>query len=193
MQIIHVVGENKKIRKEIEVKAKAPDLDKLKEKLIALGCVLGEPVVQHDTIFTNFEGDFTAFMPGTSFLRIRESGGKAVFNLKQPQSNELDVIEHETEIQDSHAMLNILSLLGFKEAVRVHKTRIRTKYNDLEICLDDVKDLGTFIEVEKITEEADAGKIQEELFMFLESLGVKRDDRVTNGYDTLIYLRNHQK
>jgi predicted adenylyl cyclase CyaB len=56
------------------------------------------------------------------------------------------------------------------------------------ICLDEVRDLGTFIELEKITEGEDPIKVQSELFAFLKSLGVREEDRVERGYDTLLYL-----
>jgi adenylate cyclase class IV len=52
--------------------------------------------------------------------------------------------------------------------------------------LDQVKGLGNFIEVEKFSTD-DTFKIQEELFRFLETLGVKRKDRVLHGYDVLVY------
>jgi len=60
------------------------------------------------------------------------------------------------------------------------------------ICLDEVEGLGSFIEVEKTSAE-DGEAIQEELFNFLESLGVKREDRVFKGYDTLKYDSINQK
>ena len=55
-----------------------------------------------------------------------------------------------------------------------------------------MSDLGTFVEVEKITEDVEAEAVQNELFEFLETLGVKKEDRIVQGYDTLFYLK-HQK
>jgi adenylate cyclase class IV len=46
------------------------------------------------------------------------------------------------------------------------------------------------IEVEKIT-EGEGDDVQEELFTFLETLGVTREDRVINGYDTLMYQQQN--
>ena len=79
--------------------------------------------------------------------------------------------------------------MGYKPAVEIHKVRRRAKYKDYEICLDGVKELGAFVEVEKITDNENADKVQDELFSFLESLGVSKDNRETHGYDTLIYLK----
>ncbi len=177
------------MKKEIEVKAKAEDLNILKKKLEELGCVFTNPTEQKDTIFVNFDSDFATFMPGTNFLRIRETDNKILFTLKQPQSNELDCIEKEIEVSDRNQLKDMLELMGYHEAIQVHKIRTKTKYNDMEICLDEVKDLGMFIEVEKIV-DGDGETVQNELLDFLESLGVSRENRIINGYDTLMYLKN---
>jgi adenylate cyclase class IV len=61
----------------------------------------------------------------------------------------------------------------------------------MEIVLDTVKDLGEFIEAEKIVESADGNsrnKVQEELYSFLETLGVEKADHIIGGkYDIMLY------
>lgn len=180
------------MKREIEVKAKVDDFTKIRDELEKLGCVFSDPIIQEDTIFVNFDGDFTKFMPDTNFLRIRKMKDKILFTLKQSENNELDCIEKEVEISDAEQFREALELMGYHEAVQVHKTRTKTKYQDMEICLDEVKDLGSFIEVEKIT-EGDGEAVQNELFSFLETLGISKESRVVNGYDTLIYLKNNPR
>ena len=178
------------MKKEIEVKARVADLTELTRKLEALGISLSEPIIQNDETFTDENyGDYDKFQPGKNVLRIRENNGKFIFTLKQPQSNELDCLEREIEITDPKEFREALLLMGYKPAVEIHKVRRKAKYKDYEICLDEVKGLGSFAEVEKITDDENADEVQNELFEFLESFGVKREDRVTNGYDTLIYLK----
>ncbi|MDO8743454.1 MAG: class IV adenylate cyclase [Candidatus Azambacteria bacterium] len=177
------------MRKEIEVKAKVANLDTVAQKLLKLGCALSEPLTQNDTIFVDDKyGPFEKFQPDKNLLRIRESQGKFLFTLKQPKSNQLDCIERETEILNPQEMKEVLLLMGYHEAVQVHKVRIKTNYNNWEICLDKVEGLGSFIEVEKICEDVDAEKIQNELFAFLQTLDIKPEDRIYEGYDTLVYL-----
>lgn len=177
------------MRKEIEVKAKVNNLDEIAGKLTELGCVLSQPITQHDTVFVeNDYGPFEQFQPKKNLLRIREAGNEFILTLKRPQSNQLDSIEHETKIYDPNETKEILALMGYHEIVKIHKTRRKTKYNEWKICLDQVDKLGSFIEVEKMADDADAKKIQNELFSFLQSLGIKQEDRVFDGYDTLIYL-----
>lgn len=107
--------------------------------------------------------------------------------MKKQLENELDNIEHESMISNPNHMENILKDIGFYEIVQVKKKRKKCKYQDLEICVDNVEGLGDFIEVEKLCEEGDSLQVQEELFRFLESLGVRREDRIMIGYDTLVY------
>lgn len=181
------------MRKEIEVKAKVLDAEKLKSKINDLGIVLSEPIIQKDQTFVdNNYGDYDKFQPGKNILRIRENNGKYIFTLKQPQSNELDCLERETEIIDPEEFKESLILMGYMPAVRVNKVRQKAKYKDLEICIDEVEGLGLYIEVEKITEDENAEMVQEELFSFLESLGVHKENREVHGYDTLIYMKNNK-
>jgi len=178
------------MRKEIEVKAKIGNLEEITKKLIALGCILSGPVTQNDKTFVNANyGEYDKFQRGKNILRIRESNGKFLFTVKQPQSNELDAIEYETEISSSEEFEKALILMEYKPIVEIQKIRRKAKFNDFEICLDEVKGLGSFIEVEKITEDDDANRVQDELFGFLKNIGVDEKDRVLQGYDTLIYLK----
>lgn len=177
------------MRKEIEVKAKVANLDTVAQKLLELGCILSEPLTQNDAIFVDGNyGSFDQFQPYKNLLRIRESNGKFLFTLKQPKSNQLDCIERETEILNPQEMKEALLLMGYHEVVQVHKVRTKTNYGDWEVCLDKVEGLGSFIEVEKICEDGDAEKVQNELFTFLQTLGIKPEDRIYEGYDTLVYL-----
>src|SRR3989338_6085480 len=96
------------MRKEIEVKARAGNLSELASKLESLGFVVSEPIAQRDAIFVDSNyGQFDQFQPDKNLLRIRESGEKFVFTIKQPKANQLDSIEHETEIANPEERLGI--------------------------------------------------------------------------------------
>jgi adenylate cyclase class 2 len=99
-------------------------------------------------------------------------------------------MEHEVEINDPEEMKSIIKLVGFEELSYVNKTRQKCKYNGLEICFDEIDELGSYIEVEKLGDDSDGPKIQTELFEFLKSLGIKDEDRATTGYDVLIAQKN---
>jgi adenylate cyclase class 2 len=178
---------------EIEVKAKIGDAATIIKKLADFGGKFSEPIVQHDEVFTKKGTDPTATkMSGNPVLRIRSQGDKTIFTLKQDRENELDCIEKELEVSDKDTLRDVLDLLGFEKIVEVHKTRRKMKYNDYEICVDEVEGLGNFIEVEKFSDEP-GDKIQAELFEFLKGFGVSELDRMMHGYDTLIWEKEHGK
>ena len=157
------------------------------EKLKVLGCVFDTAITQEDIVYAKNVGSLKNFRDNDVFLRIRVKNKKKIlFTLKKRMTNDLDAIEHEVEISSKEEMEQALFLMGYKEAVRVNKTRVITHYDTCEICIDDVENLGTFIEMEKLTKDGDSDKIQEELFKFFESLGISRTDRVMSGYDILM-------
>ena len=93
--------------------------------------------------------------------------------------------EFETEISDPDALEQAIFLMGYSVANGLDKTRQTAHFQNYEICLDNVAELGSFIEVEKFSDE-DPDKVVAELFAFLQTLGVQKVDQVFKKYDTLI-------
>ena len=182
--------------REIEVKVKVNNFENLKKKLIEKGCVLSDPIDQHDVIYSVKDSmeEFESAKEGDIILRIRYLKDTAEFNLKQQRSNEMDNLEYETKIENPDEMHKILHVLGWNPVIEVKKTRKKGKLGEYEICLDQVEKLGTFIELEKLTDDnASPEIVRNELFKELESLGFSKDDEELKGYDTQIYqlgLRN---
>ncbi len=177
--------------KEIEVKAKLNDRENVTKRLKALDCVFEPPITLEDVVYAKNVGSLKKFRTNDVFLRIRlKNKKKTLFTLKKRMINDLDALEYEVKISSKDEMEQALFLMGYKEATRVNKTRVITHYNNCEICLDDVENLGSFIEMEKLTEGGDSGKIQEKLFNFFESLGIKQEDRIFSGYDVLMIQKS---
>jgi adenylate cyclase, class 2 len=180
--------------REIEIKIKVGDLDKIQEKLKGRGCVFSDPISQRDVIYSKggSTSEWQSAKEGDIILRIRRMNDIAEFNLKQQRSSEMDNIEYETEIEDPEVMHNILLILGWHPEVEVKKIRRKGKLGEYEICLDDVEKLGSYIEVEKLTsDDANHKEVREELFGVIESLDLSRSDEETRGYDTQIYFLSH--
>jgi adenylate cyclase class 2 len=172
--------------KEIEVKAKVKNKEMLVKALTMLGCELSAPITQGDTCYAKNADTLEAYFTNDHFLRIRKTNdGTYIFTVKQPMKQALSKIEHETQIMNPIELEHALFLMGYKKANSVEKSRQIAHYKDYEICFDEVKDLGSFIEVEKFSEE-NPDHIREELFNFLISLGVSKEDEVNEGYDILI-------
>lgn len=176
--------------KEIEIKAKLKNKEVIIERLQKLGCIFEEQITQNDTVYVKNLGSVEVYNANDVFLRIRvKNKSKIIFTLKKRLKNDLDALEHETVIDSKEEMEKALFLMGYQEAIKINKTRIITHFNGCEICIDEVEGLGSFIEMEKLVEEADSEKIQDELFNFFISIGIESEDRVFSGYDILI-LKN---
>jgi len=178
---------------EIEVKAKVSSFEEIQSKLANLGCAFSEPSIQKDRVYLPNGIEFPDKTKGTLFARIRNSNDKYIFTLKKQLETEFENIEHELIIDSPEQADEMLKLLDFHEVLSVSKKRIKCKYDGMEICLDDVERLGSFVEVEKMTDEDDTQKIKKELFEFLETLGIKKEDQVFKGYATLIYELNNKE
>lgn len=181
---------------EVEVKARLRNREQVIKKLESLGCKFSEELHQIDRVFIP-EG--VPFPPplGTAVLRVRKQNEKSFLTLKIPQSGPQDCIEKEMEISSGEEMVEIIKLLKYYEVPTVDKKRIKTNIGDIEVVLDEVKDLGGFIEAEKIvhsSEEADRKKTMEELFDFLSTLDIQKEDRVIDGkYDIMLFEKNKAK
>lgn len=176
--------------REIEIKLKAKNFEELERKLQEKGCVLSEPISQHDVIysFKDSKREFESAQEGDIIIRIRHLKDTAQLNLKQQRSGEMDNLEYETEVKNPEETDKILRTIGWMPVVEVRKLRRKGKLGKYEVCLDEVERLGTFVELECLTDDdANPEKVREELFKELESLGLSRSDEETRGYDTQIY------
>ncbi len=184
---------------EIEVKAKLRDKEKVLEHLKKLGAEILSTKYQKDIAYwpNDVKTIEDGHLLGKNYMRIREqeSNGKkrVIFTLKQTMTNQLDCIEHEIDIkeEDIFALKNIILTLGFYEFITIEKNRTTAKLDDIEVCLDDVTDLGSFIELEKFGESENADKIQGELNEILASWGINQDDYLYEGYDILLHKKKN--
>lgn len=172
--------------REIEIKAKVADKQQLLDTILSAGIKLSAPIKQHDVVYG--QANVADNSPGSIWLRIRtENDSRTIFTLKQQFKGGLDSIEHETIVDDAAEMTSIISRLGFTLYSDLTKTRQKAKFGEIEICVDDVEELGVFIEAEWLADEdADGDVIVEALWKELEKFDVKRSDEVFEGYDVLL-------
>lgn len=172
--------------REIEIKLRLKDKPKLLENAKKAGIFFGQPVTQHDIVYgRKIKGHFNA---SDNWLRIRVvNNGKSFLTLKRDFSGHLDSIERELEIGSPSVMQTILEDLGFSLYLELTKTRRTAHMLDMELCLDEVEGLGSFLEIEKMCDDnSDYKTVSNELWGVLKSLGQEEEDRVDHGYDVLI-------
>ena len=182
--------------REIEIKLKVKDLDELEKKMSEAGCVFGESFKQHDVIYSdkNNSRKFDEPIEGDVSVRIRYEENSVKLTLKQQRSYQMDCIEYETEIKDPKVFDGMLKVLGWIPECEVCKTRKKGKLGDYEASLDNVEKLGSFVELEMITDDdADPQKAREELFKVMQQFGFSEADEETDGYDIQIYKLENKK
>ena len=176
--------------REIEIKARANNIPSIVEAITRQGGSVSEPIIQHDRVY-GMVGVAGASENGEPWLRIRSETKagvtKQLFTLKKSITNQMDSIEHETEVLDEKEIEAIIKHLNFVPYSDLTKTRRKAKIGEVEVCVDHLEGLGDFIELEKLTDEVVAYDVViAELWTIFESLGVIKADEITDGYDVLM-------
>jgi adenylate cyclase class 2 len=177
---------------EVEVKERLrAGVDIAIRHLIANGFSFGKPLFQHDTVYAREESDITEWRPGVSVARIRTERSRSILNAKTYTKTPLTKIEHETIIEQPEEAAAILKALGLKEITRVEKWRHLGTKDGLTACVDEVVDLGTFVEFELLYREPPPISAQDELHQLAISLLPGIVTRIFAGYDELALARAH--
>jgi adenylate cyclase, class 2 len=136
---------------EVEVKAKLDNFDEARENFSKLGVWLKDKEIQKDIMFgqDRFLDEEHKLKEGSIMARIRQKKQKVIVCFKEVNSGHAK-FEAEFESPDLETAKKFLEKLDFKEAFEIEKLREHYGYKTFKICLDDVKELGRFIEVEKI-------------------------------------------
>ena len=135
---------------------------------------------QIDTVFLLPEQVDAPIVPGSKIMRVRdvlnpETGElqQSLMTLKVEGQTKLVSDEYEFAVDDGNAARQMLTALGWQEIVTVDKVRLESKTKDYTICIDEVAELGLFIELEILTEDdANAGDIQQQMHTFLKNLNI---------------------
>lgn len=174
--------------REIEIKARLEDIDDAIHKLRIANVTLGGVKEQHDVVYCLPEDKLKENSPDTNWLRIRTENKTTVyFTLKRSVSSSLDSIEHETIVanaEELEAMLRYMGYVVYSDLVKIRRTG---HIGDVELCVDEVPLLGSFIELEKLCDESvDGTQVEAELMHTLDLLGITYGERVMRGYDELM-------
>lgn len=171
---------------EMELKATIEDCEKIRKRMGSEGCEWSPVQYQVDTIYERRKGSAENVSP---IFRIRKCDGKIYLTLKVLEEDVNTANEFEMEISDEKVMGDILRILDFEEKVKVRKKRQTTTFRGFNICLDDVEKLGTFIEIEKLSEDKEEKiEIYNEMRVLLFSLGVREKNFVILKYYEMLLM-----
>lgn len=142
---------------------------------------------QIDHYYTPTHRDFKAIKPINEWLRLRNSSGKYSITYKNwhrdenKKTNHCD--EYETTLGEIDQLEKIFGVLDFSTVVIVDKKRKAYLFKDWEIALDEVKNLGNFVEIEYKGETVrDQKEIADEMKDFLRALNLGKIKINSVGY-----------
>lgn len=171
---------------EVEIKAAVKHPDKVRLRLIKLGCVSSGKKLQSDTYYNSRDRDFAAT---DEALRIRKEGVDAVITYKGPRigSDSKSRREIEVGVNDAAAAEDILIALGYTRVLCIVKSREIFRSGEHVLSLDEVEGLGHFLEIETFCETED--EVQEKvdrIIGILRDIGIGRDTTTTKSYLELL-------
>lgn len=147
---------------EVEQKFPCDDLQAIETRLLELGAEFGEPLTQSDTYYAHPSRDFAKT---DEALRIRQIGERHLITYKGPKLDSETKTRREIELPlgDSREVATgfheLLEAIGFRPVVEVRKqrrvARLRRDSFDIEVALDEVSQVGRFVEIEATATSGD--------------------------------------
>lgn len=169
---------------EVEVKVAAP-LDRVRERLHEAGAEARGAVTELDTYY---EHPTRSFADTDEALRIRRTDGDATLTYKGPRVDDATKTRREIEtlVADPEAVGAVLEALGFEPAAEVRKERERYALEGYTVALDEVEDLGEYVEVEAVGEADEVDTLRAGAVSVLERLGLEAANGVRDSYLELL-------
>ncbi len=184
--------------KEIEVKLEIDinEHQRLKGMLDKEAEFISEEVQRDTYLSPKGENFFDEKFP-YKWLSIRNRGSKNILNFKHyhPEGAEKHIYcdEYETDVSDSERMMDILTALGVEKIVEVVKKRLKYIYKEnFEVVLDEVDNLGHFIEIEALKDLGGIEETRRRVIAIIEDLGVENYRQDLRGYPFLILKKSNQ-
>jgi adenylate cyclase, class 2 len=169
---------------EVEQKFRAVDLPEIKAKLTQLGASFGEPMNQIDWYFNHPARDFAQT---DEAFRLRQVGENNYVTYKGPKIDKSTKTRRELELplpQGSEfpdKFAEVLIALSFRSVAKVKKSRLPGKLawqgRHVELALDHVDGLGSFIELEIVADDSDLEAAKECVHSLSKELGLTEPER----------------
>jgi adenylate cyclase class 2 len=167
---------------EVEVKAHVEDPRRVERSIIEIGATPIGIDNQADTYYNDQVHDFEKT---DEALRVRAQDNRFFLTYKGPKIDKLSKTrkEYQVEINDANSMGDILSSLGFFPVATVIKKRKNYRIGDFLISLDEVRNLGNFIEIEiSVKNPWNYEEKVESIFKIIEKLGISRETTIRKSY-----------
>lgn len=169
---------------EVEQKYPLEDLLGIEAKLAAAGAEVSEPRCEADWYYAHPARDFAAT---DEALRIRRLGPANSLTYKGPRVDATTKTRREIELRlesgegAAAAWGGLLEVLGFRPVAEVRKRRRKARVpwqgRLVELSLDEVEELGTFVELELLAAPEDIEAAKACLASLADGLGLGASER----------------
>ncbi|MFA5331823.1 MAG: class IV adenylate cyclase [Methanoregula sp.] len=142
---------------EIELKVRVDSLDPLRSRLEQKGAEFQGKDHEHDIYYNAPHRDFGLT---DEALRVRYTESGALLTYKGAKIKKLGLKAREelnTGLESGEVFEQVLDRLGFKKTAEVNKWRENYRLGEAAFALDEVEHLGTFVEIEIMTESDGEG------------------------------------
>jgi adenylate cyclase class 2 len=178
---------------EVEVKAPIEDIEMMTRKLVESGAKELNSEVQIDTYFDH---PCRTFVKTDEAVRVRTrrplneqglatSHAPNELTYKGPKLDKKTKtrIEYSVGIDNTDQLTFILESLDFKPIAKVVKKRTFFELRAITISIDDVEDVGLFLELESIAHQKDEMKsAKKAIFKILGELGIDEKQIIRDSY-----------
>jgi len=174
---------------EVELKVRIPSLDPVREELVRKRAEFLKKVHEHDIYYNAPHRDFGQT---DEAVRVRYTDDHAVVTYKGPKIKKFGLKAREElnfAVESGETFETLLDRLGFTRTLEVNKWRETWKLGTATVSLDTVDGLGTFAEIEVITENENdnpTGLIE----MIAKEIGVEGEPILASYLELLLAKRS---
>jgi len=171
---------------EVEQKYRVDSHDAIRRRLGRLGAKASEPVIQVDTYYGHPQRDFAVT---DEALRLRRVGRSNWLTYKGPKLDRITKTRQEVDlpIADGEGGAEdgseFLLALGFTRVAEVRKRRQSFQLEcgawSVEVLLDEIHDLGPFVELEILADGSEKESACQELARVADELGLTQVERAS--------------
>jgi adenylate cyclase class 2 len=133
---------------EVELKVRVPSLEPVRKELQEKGAEYSGRIHENDIYYNAPHRDFSVT---DEAVRVRYTNDHAVITYKGPKIRKSGLKAREelnTAVESGEVFEQMLDRLGFTRTTEVNKWRENYRFSDAAISLDEVDELGTFVEIE---------------------------------------------
>ncbi|MDD4251482.1 MAG: class IV adenylate cyclase [Candidatus ainarchaeum sp.] len=130
-------------------------------------------------------------------VRIRKKNKESFLTYKIDHYNKNNVWqysdEYEVKLSDFKRINKIIELIGFKKIIEINNTKYTFETEKYEIVVEDVLNLGLFLEVEIKKPSQERIKTQKDkIRKFIKTLGIKTGKELNKGKPELMIQKKNQ-